>query len=505
MTDRYQDRPYLAEGEAHAAYAKRNPENDPLAELARLIGQTDPFGQEAPPSGRPSSRSTDFRLSSPPPIEDEVPPPTPSWLQHRRAADPAPLSPPEPEPDFSRPPSFVTAASPRLADPVYDPAPFDRQSFDQVAEEPNNYDPHYAVQQPLPLEPPQFVPGRYDDALYGQLDPADVRPDPNYPEAPYGYDDGYADEPDSRAYKPRRNNMMTVAAVLALAVVGTGGAFAYRSFTSGPRTGEPPVIKADASPTKVMAAPSASADAAGKPIQDRLAAGNNIEALVSREEQPADPSRAGQGTRVVLPQLNQNPNPPAVSAVAPGPKPNLPPPNNGTIAGEEPRRIKTFSIRPDQGDPGAAPVNVAAPATRQASRAPAPTAPAQRPAARQLEDANASAGNTPLSLAPNSGGSPAANQRVAALPPTESAGAGGYVVQVSSQRSEADAKSSYRTLQGKFPSVLGQRAPLIKRADLGSKGVYYRAMVGPFGSSEEASRLCGNLKSAGGQCVVQRN
>jgi hypothetical protein len=55
------------------------------------------------------------------------------------------------------------------------------------------------------------------------------------------------------------------------------------------------------------------------------------------------------------------------------------------------------------------------------------------------------------------------------------------------------------------PSVLGSRAPLIKRADLGDKGVYYRAMVGPFGSPEEASQFCGSLKTAGGQCVIQRN
>jgi hypothetical protein len=84
-------------------------------------------------------------------------------------------------------------------------------------------------------------------------------------------------------------------------------------------------------------------------------------------------------------------------------------------------------------------------------------------------------------------------------------GGGSYVVQVSSQRSEADAQASYRALQGKFPSVLGSRPPLIKRADLGDKGVYYRAMVGPFGSSEEAAQVCGNLKTAGGQCVVQKN
>ena len=72
-------------------------------------------------------------------------------------------------------------------------------------------------------------------------------------------------------------------------------------------------------------------------------------------------------------------------------------------------------------------------------------------------------------------------------------------------RADHHAQASYRALQSKFPSVLGSRAPLIKRADLGDHGVYYRAMVGPFGSSDEASQFCGILKSAGGQCVVQRN
>jgi hypothetical protein len=90
--------------------------------------------------------------------------------------------------------------------------------------------------------------------------------------------------------------------------------------------------------------------------------------------------------------------------------------------------------------------------------------------------------------------------------PNQDAGdTGGYLVQVSSQRSEVDAKASYRALQDKFPAVLGSRSPVIKRADLGDKGVYYRAAVGPFGTSDEAAQFCGNLRSAGGQCVVQRD
>ena len=89
--------------------------------------------------------------------------------------------------------------------------------------------------------------------------------------------------------------------------------------------------------------------------------------------------------------------------------------------------------------------------------------------------------------------------------PSGGGASGGYLVQVASQRNEADAHASYRTLQGKYPTVLGSRAPLIKRADLGDKGVYYRAMIGPFGSADEASQFCGSLKTAGGQCVIQRN
>ena len=76
--------------------------------------------------------------------------------------------------------------------------------------------------------------------------------DPAYPDDPYAYQSGYEEEPEP---KKRSGGMMTVAAVLALAVVGTGGAFAYRTYVGSPRSGEPPIIKADNSPTKVVPAP----------------------------------------------------------------------------------------------------------------------------------------------------------------------------------------------------------------------------------------------------------
>jgi hypothetical protein len=81
----------------------------------------------------------------------------------------------------------------------------------------------------------------------------------------------------------------------------------------------------------------------------------------------------------------------------------------------------------------------------------------------------------------------------------------GYVVQVSARRSEADARASFRSLQSKFPRQLGGRTAVVQRADLGAKGIYYRALVGPFASAGAADQFCGSLKTAGGQCVVQRN
>jgi hypothetical protein len=78
-------------------------------------------------------------------------------------------------------------------------------------------------------------------------------------------------------------------------------------------------------------------------------------------------------------------------------------------------------------------------------------------------------------------------------------------VQVTSQRSEAEAQTAFRELQAKFPSQLGNRQPMIHRADLGEKGTYYRAMVGPFGSAEAAASVCSSLKAAGGSCIVQKN
>jgi cell division protein FtsN len=135
---------------------------------------------------------------------------------------------------------------------------------------------------------------------------------------------------------------------------------------------------------------------------------------------------------------------------------------------------------------------------------PAATPPAPRAAAPAPRS-----GGAPISLEPQAGEQPAAappaRARTAAIPPPAESAASGFVVQLSSQKSESEAQSSFRSLQAKFPNELGSRQPIIRRADLGSKGVFYRTMIGPFASAQEASQFCANYKAAGGQCVVPNN
>jgi cell division septation protein DedD len=90
--------------------------------------------------------------------------------------------------------------------------------------------------------------------------------------------------------------------------------------------------------------------------------------------------------------------------------------------------------------------------------------------------------------------------------PSRAIEAGGFVVQVSSQRSEAEAQAAFRSLQTKYPA-LGGREVLIRRKDLGERGIFFAAQVGPFGVKGDADQLCETLKAAGGAgaCFVQKN
>lgn len=79
-----------------------------------------------------------------------------------------------------------------------------------------------------------------------------------------------------------------------------------------------------------------------------------------------------------------------------------------------------------------------------------------------------------------------------------------WAVQLASRRERASAEASFRTLQQRFPSILGSATPMIAAANVGDQGVFYRVRVGT-NSFGEANSLCERLKNAGADCFVGRN
>lgn len=443
-----------AEGSSHGS-------NDPLAELARLIGQNDPFGEYGRERVKPGATTAraytryDSNGGSEPHSDEHYGQPPPSTQEaHQTDWGPVPGY-PEPHPDAS--------------------------AYEQS-----------------PLQP--------GDAPYSE-----------------GEEDYYdEDRPPPR----RRVGVLAIAAVFALAVIGTAGAYGYRAMFGSISAGPPPVIKADATPAKIV--PPKKDVQSAKLINDRI--GEQGEKLVSREEKPVDlaiktPGALTQGQRVA----DASPAPVLGSGVV----------------GPDPKKVHTIIIRPDQpAGNNAFPVVAAAPQEPPAApaadpkpvAAPEPAAPPPSPAASTPQHVPSHAAppsrskpvnearhpprhetrtvsaerNAPLSLNPNAPppvrSASTHRTRTASLAPAASARAasGGYAVQISSRRSEAEAKTAVHRLQSKYSSVLGGHSVLVRRVDLGSKGVYYRAMVGPFGSSADASKVCSDLKKAGGSCFVQR-
>jgi hypothetical protein len=482
MADRYQGRPFPADDDDRGGGQHDSGSSDPLAELARLIGQTDPFGSTGrsgpaplpPPVPRQEPRYEQPQYEEPQyeePAEEEVQPPgPPAWMQRANARA-------VPQPEAPAQEDYASQIHPlrRLALPApqYEDIP-EEQAYEQAEQQ-------------------HADPARYDDALYGQLESGgqDYQREAAYPDDPYAYQDGYEEEPVRK-----RGGLLTIAAVLTLAVVGTGAAFAYRTYVGGPKGGDPPIIKADNTPTKVIPAPG---DTASK-TPDRMPIGEGAEKIVPREEKPVDVNANSGAPRVVFPPLTPNANPPPAASVATAAPPPAAPATtatNGTLPSSEPRKIRTLSVRGDQADAGAAPV--------------APPAGAAKPA-KSVAARSAATANAPLSLAPDAQASapaPEPQGRVAALQPPPGApgtdavpaSEGKFLVSITSQPTEAEAQAAFRSMQKKHPDQLSARSPVIKRVD-GKKGVSYRAMVGPFASRDEATKFCSGYSSAGGQCWV---
>jgi hypothetical protein len=285
MADDNHQRPFGSNDRYGRAAPRSAPGNDPLAELARLIGQTDPFAefgrQQQPQRAQPS--------------QDQ------SWGMPGEGAPSAapPVMPSDSHYGYEHAPQSRHAQQP-FAQGGYDAVPPGAQNY-------QGYDSnHY-----------------YDDAQTGAV--AD--------------EDAYDDVPPSR----RRLGVIAIAAVLAIAVVGTAGAFGYRALFGTSSSSPPRVITADPGPSKVVPA-SKSEPQASKQIYDRVGERSAGEKLVSREEQPLERPQ---------PPVTAN----ALNAASAAQQAVSVPPAPIGMAGTEPKKVRTIAIKPDQpqgiGEPSA--------------------------------------------------------------------------------------------------------------------------------------------------------
>ena len=133
----------------------------------------------------------------------------------------------------------------------------------------------------------------------------------------------------------------------------------------------------------------------------------------------------------------------------------------------------------------------------------APTLAAQPPKPAAATGSNAPMALGPGPVAPKLASAPApvpAAPAPVAAAPAAAGGSGEWMVQISASKSDGDARKSFADAQRKY-SALSGRSVDVQQANLGDKGVFYRARVSG-GSREQAAALCSQLQAQGGQCMV---
>ncbi len=497
------------------------------------------------PTGQPHARVA----AAPPEVAS---PETPAPAAARSSRWDRPAEPPKPQA-----PAASRFAPPRTASYPAQPAPVQPSPPPPL---PDEEEPTFGEGLPFALDGEEATdefPLDAFDIVPGYGDEAELPP---YP------DDDL--EPLGKRGVPR--SLVAVAGILALVLVGVLGFVLLRPGSSS--TGTPPIIAADAGPTKIAPPepPAANGGEQNKLIYDRVDSGtSNTSAntnLVTPGSQPIAPVPSSNDSnnaiaRVILPGGPGSNTDGATDAGTPGDNgTNLATNDSGTPQSIGPRKVRTVVVRPDgtivSSDavpaPGDAPASTDAPAADTASNVPevppvptnddtaaiagsksgaelpitatpgAMTAPAETPTRTATAEPRtpkptptpepaptkpkvvSSNGGGPLDLTPGKGQAPT---QVAARTPSAGTGAalplvaGGMMVQVSSQRSQDAAQATFRDLQARYPSILGGYQADIQRADLGSRGTYYRVRVGPFDSAN-AQNLCSALKDAGGDCIL---
>ena len=440
---------------------------DPLAELARIVGQDDPF--------RALLAARDDRRGPAALTQDPA---------HRNRQEP----------------SFEPEAGPQAAAYAEPPRNTPADAFDQYLASVD----HGSEQQ-----------ARYAEAEAAYQDGA-------------GEAEAY-DQRSLKRVKPRRR-LVTVGAGVAVLVVAVTGALTYKGLSRGGGSGGVPVIQADTSPVKVApkVADGVEIPDQNRQIYEPKAKDNQIR-IVNREEQPLDvaqAARAAQGQERSGQDRGETANvtPGSASFDAFGQprkvrtvvvRPDTPPaaaPREAQAEAAPVSPVPTMTL-PGEDQPAARakPARMAAASTPQMPTQTATQQPAAPPPASVQTPPVAE--RTPAAPAP---AKPKAPQRVAAVAPEASApveapvttatvsnaAVGGFSVQLGVRTSAKEAQTAFREMQGKYSQLAG-KPELIRQAEVNGKTIF-RVRVGPLAKAE-ATSLCTELQGAGGQCFVAKN
>lgn len=379
----------------------------------------------------------------------------------------------------------------------------------------------YAEQPRQPKRAPGRAPAHYEDR-----DPRGKQGRKNGK----GYDAGYEDEAHLPAHlddyygeTPKQGGkkkwILISAAAACILVLGVTGVVGYRAVFG--TSGAPKTIRAESTPAKIAPAANTQAAEPGK-NNDRVGfdAPPGNERIVSRQEEPVGRGPAqGSSPFAPLPPQQAQAAQPRQQAQAP-------------VAEGEPKRVRTVSVRADgsvvgdqrgsaQRQVSNAPMSINSYAERETGSAPAQQAmpqPQGRAPVQSTAQVPASGNpwadiqNTPQRAAPQqqasvqpSGPPPVQRAPAPTIAVQTPMPAGSYVVQVASQKTEQEAQAAWQQVQSRYASVLGGQQAQIRRANLGERGTFYRAQLGPFNDRARASEICENLKAAGGECIIQRN
>ncbi len=311
---------------APPSHASSGGRHDPLADLARIGGQDDPF--EALLAGE----RTRGHASQP----------------ERR------------EPLFA-------ARGPAVGDPYAQRSARQPVDFQDNLHDEEPQAPAYGYQQPVAAAPAEYDQHGYSQDGYAQ----------DYYD---GNNDPHAGQYDEAAYQPPRSRsrkgVLALGAILGVVALGSAGAFMFSGGSAAITGGEPPLIAASNEPIKVAPQNPGGVEIPNqnKQIYERAQSGTTK--VVSNSEQPVD----------VKQTVRMNGGSVADATGSAGPAPQA----GGGLNLGEPRKVRTISIKPDgtlaRPEPEAKVAAVAAPPamTMPAASPPAPAAAPHLPPAPQL-------------------------------------------------------------------------------------------------------------------------